>query len=404
MSRTVLITDAGRGSSIGMIRALGRRGWKVVAGDTKPRSAGFSSRYTAESFVYPSPFVEPADRTAEAILGAAARHDVDLVIPITDDAMLPLAAARDQVPAGLAVAMPEPTALEAVTDKSATMALAADLGIPAPRTVGVTSPDQGRGLVGRFGRPVVCKPARSRVMLPDGRLGKTSVSYAADEAELEAQLRSHDGRCVLVQEYYRGEGHGLGLLLHEGRPLVAFQHRRLREFPVTGGPSSLRDAVPVDPTLLDQSTRLLAAIGWTGLAMVEFKVGEDGPRLMEVNGRVWGSLPLALHSGVDFANRLADLLLDGPPDAAAGVDTEYRVGTRSRNLDLEVLWIGSTLRAKHRFPYLPAPSRREGLAAALQLVRPGHGFDVLSREDPRPALAELRQLVSHLTEKVRHAR
>ena len=41
---TVLVTDAGRGSAISIIRSLGRRGMSVVAADADPSSAGFSSR------------------------------------------------------------------------------------------------------------------------------------------------------------------------------------------------------------------------------------------------------------------------------------------------------------------------------------------------------------------------
>ena len=63
---------------------------------------------------------------------------------------------------------------------------------------------------------------------------------------------------------------------------------------MTGGASSYRESVALDARLLEDSVRLLQALRWTGLAMVEFKVGADGYHLMEINGRVWGSLPLAV--------------------------------------------------------------------------------------------------------------
>ena len=54
------------------------------------------------------------------------------------------------------------------------------------------------------------------------------------------------GRCaVLLQEYGPGEAHGVELLLVDGRPLAAFQHRRIHEVPLTGGASSLRESVPL---------------------------------------------------------------------------------------------------------------------------------------------------------------
>jgi len=46
---------------------------------------------------------------------------------------------------------------------------------------------------------------------------------------------------------------------------------------------------------------LLDYVGWHGVAMVEFNVSSRGiPYLIELNGRFWGSLRLAIDAGVDF--------------------------------------------------------------------------------------------------------
>jgi predicted ATP-grasp superfamily ATP-dependent carboligase len=198
---------------------------------------------------------------------------------------------------------------------------------------------------------------------------------------------------VLLQEYCRGEGHGVELLLHEGRPLAVFQHRRLREMPVQGGPSALRESVPVDPMLYEYSRALLSELRWTGLAMVEFKVGTNGAWLMEINGRVWGSLPLAVHAGMDFPARLVEMLLLGPDDDAEPPNSSYRVGVRAQNLELELAWIASVLTRRSRARFLPMPPRRECLAALVQLFHPSYKHDILSLHDPLPGLVELARIV-----------
>ena len=53
---------------------------------------------------------------------------------------------------------------------------------------------------------------------------------------------------------------------------------------------------------MDRSEALLASIGWEGAAMVEYRHDPATARsvLMEINGRFWGSIPLAHHCGAQF--------------------------------------------------------------------------------------------------------
>jgi hypothetical protein len=137
--------------------------------------------------------------------------------------------------------------------------------------------------------------------------------------------------------------------------------------------------------------------------MVEFKLGEEGPRLMELNGRIWGSLPLAVKSGMDFPAGLADVCFGRVPGPEDPPQTSYPVGVRSRNLGLEMVWIGSTLRRARRYPGVPTPRRRAAVAAALRLLNPADGYDVLTRDDPRPGLLELVGIAAKLRRKVGRA-
>jgi predicted ATP-grasp superfamily ATP-dependent carboligase len=129
----VLVTDAARGSAIAFIRSLGRRGVQVVAADHQPRSPGFRSRYASERLLYPDPAVAP-EAAIEELLVAAKRRRVDLIVPVTDEMLLPLSAARERFAGVCALAVPDPDALATVTDKRETLALGRRLGVPTPRT------------------------------------------------------------------------------------------------------------------------------------------------------------------------------------------------------------------------------------------------------------------------------
>lgn len=400
-TRTVLVTDADRGSALSIIRSLGRMGLRVIAAGHDPASIGFRSRYAAERLVYPVPEHAPA-RYVDAVFAGVSRFHVDLIIPVTDATILPLHDERDRFRSLCRLAIPDPDALGIVADKSRTLELAESLGVPVPRWALATEPEAASNAAEGLGWPVVLKPRFSRVYHSRRKIEAFEVVYAASAADVMKKVKRFEGRSdVLVQEYCAGVGRGIGLLMDQGRPLAAFQHRRLHEVPITGGASSLRESEALDPLLYDYSLRILGALRWTGLALVEFKVGPSGPKLMEINGRVWGSLPLAVMSGIDFPALLADLYLSGSPREPVAPRLDYRVGLRARNLTLEVTWILATLSTKRRYPFLRAPSRTDGVLGILKLFDPRCRQDVQSLEDPAPGMAEFPEIARRLWRKMR---
>src|SRR6185503_992863 len=133
----------------------------------------------------------------------------------------------------------------------------------------------------------------------------------------------------LIQEKVEGPGYGVGVFAERGRVIASFAHRRLREYPVTGGPSSACVSV-VDDRLTGYAAAVIRELGWSGVAMVEFKKDDDY-RLMEVNPRFWGSLPLATRAGVNFP----DLLCRHAMGEAVAGPFPYEAGVKLRFLPLD---------------------------------------------------------------------
>lgn len=330
------------------------------------------------------------DAVVDAIHAAVAANGIDLVVPVTDEVGLPLAAARTRFDGLTTLALPDPAALEATHDKPKTIALAKRLGIPIPPTRSVRGLDEAVTVAADLGYPLVVKPAASRTVLADGTIASHAVAYAATADELRRLPALAGSDEVLLQRWLVGEGIGVDLLMHAGRPVAALQHRRLREVPPTGGASSLRESVEIDPVLYEHAVRLLCELSWTGLAMVEFRRGLDGVGyLMEVNGRVWGSLPLAVRAGMDFPALLADVLFDGAGAAGRPVTTRYRRGVRARNLRLDVAWIKAVATGRHRGRSPACPPRRAALGALASLADPRIADDLLTWSDPGPGLAQV---------------
>lgn len=397
-----LVTDCRRASALAVVRSLGRMGYEVVAADPGPDVPAWGSRYATARLRYPDPTADP-DAAADAILDAARRLRIDLLVPVTDEVALPLVARRELWPADTTLALPAPDAAEVAWDKARTLELARRLGVPAPRTVVATTPDEARVAADELGWPVVLKPARSRCYRPGHPIVSLRVGYANDPAEIDRPLGRHDWSVpMLVQPWYPGWGEGVELLLRDGHAAAMFQHRRLREVPVTGGASAYRESVALDPDLVRYACDLLRELAWSGLAMVEFKIGRDGPQLMEINGRVWGSLPLAAAAGVDFPAGLAWAHARAGGDPPPVTDGTYRVGRRAHNLELEAVWIGSVALGRNRLPYLRAIPRHAALGAALSLLRPGDAYDTFAWDDRRPLAIEVRRVVRQVRGVVRH--
>lgn len=400
---TVLVTDASRGSAITIIRSLSKMGWTVVAADATRRSLGFRSRHAHHRFVYPSPSAEP-EAYVTALCEAVSRYAVDLLIPIADETILPLARARIRFAGQCRLAIAGDKALQAVTDKQVTLDLCEELGIPVPETYVAYSVEEAQEVAHLLPWPIVVKAQRSRRLVSGAGVQNTGpVGYANSVKQLidQAERLIQHGP-VLLQGYQPGTGQGVEMLAYEGRPLAIFQHRRLAEVPITGGASAWRESVPLNPTLVEYSRRLVEALNWTGLIMVEFKVNETDAVLMEVNGRVWGSLPLAVHSGMDFPARLAELYLNGspPPEPPA---TDYRRGVRASNLELMAVWFAQVLRKRRRYPFIPQPGRRDALRALLGMFGRRQKFDVQSWSDPLPGLFQIGHTLTHLSRKARAA-
>lgn len=115
----------------------------------------------------------------------------------------------------------------------------------------------------------------------------------------------------LAQEYVPGRnGYGYFGFFSEGRELGFYMHERLMQWPIEGGPSVLARSF-YHHELREYGRCVLAALNWTGVAMVEFKrSSRDGKfYLMEINPKYWGSLDLAIHAGCNFPVWTRDFLL-----------------------------------------------------------------------------------------------
>lgn len=307
---TVVIADGKYRASIAAARMLGRGGYRVVAvqdrGELTLEPPVFSSRFVSQGRWLNGPdcpgqlyqLLSEYDRPVLFCAGAATLNAV--------------AKERERFAQVCDFLIAPPEILDALNDKEAVHRRCRELDIPVPA--------QFDGEPDRF--PVVVKPRCGEKF---GLKAKDRYAVARNPREYaacRAAMERYDPRPI-VQEKVEGPGAGASLLLdRDSRLISALCHRRIREYPASGGPSTCCESF-YDEAMIRRAYELLASFGFVGMAMVEFK----GPCVLEVNPRVWGSFPMTERADSPFACRYAR--------AAAGerldyVPQDYRTGVRMR--------------------------------------------------------------------------
>jgi hypothetical protein len=247
------------------------------------------------------------------------------------------------------------------------------------------------------GFPCVIKARFSNFMVGGEFVADPGAAYATTAADVEAAAleRKQGGYWPIVQGFVEGKGAGVFALCDRGRAVAWFAHERLRDVRPTGSGSSLRRSVTLSERLRAPAERLLEALRWHGPAMVEFRDdGAHAPVLMEVNGRFWGSLQLAIAAGVDFPLMWMRVLEGGAPEVGAPevgapeVIAPYRVGVTVRWLWGDVKRLLHILRGRPAGYPGPFPTLWQGLAELFGPQPRGTRLEVWDRADPWPALGE----------------
>ncbi|MDR4472684.1 MAG: ATP-grasp domain-containing protein [Nitrospira sp.] len=354
----VLVTDGNERAALAVTRALGREAIEVIVGAETQRSLASASRYCRESVSYPSPYQDPQG-FVNALLDVVRKQRVDALFPVSDIAMHVIGPEKTRFAGYTHIPTPDAETFSEISDKYRLMQQAVAQGVAIPETLFVPDGQLDSVIEKVCEFPVVVKPGCS--LVKEGQQWKkTSVCYAESR---DALMRLYNERPYLrqpslIQRRVVGEGQGLFVLMNQGLPLGMFAHRRLRERPPSGGVSVLRESIALPKAMVDATLTLLQRVNWHGVAMVEFKVdaARHRPLLMEINGRFWGSLQLAIDAGVNFPLRLLNMAMGKAEVLPAD---GYRIGVKSRWLLGDLDQLVMRMRKSDRVLNLPQVHRRD---------------------------------------------
>jgi predicted ATP-grasp superfamily ATP-dependent carboligase len=325
---------------------------------------------------------------------------IDVLFPMTEASILLLTENKALLPQDMILGCPSLEKIRMIFDKFAVFRLAQKNGIAIPKTLFVVNREDyltKNNEIQQF--PVVVKPSLSKIPTKNGFLS-TSVKYIHDKKALDKLYETEVALNFpsMIQEKVVGPGTGLFTLFEDGRHLALFSHQRIREKPPSGGVSIVCESVTLDEEMVEAARKLLAAAEWQGIAMVEFKrdIRDGRAKLMEINGRFWGSLQLAIASGVDFPVLFLHQLTQSAQKR--GLEDNYRIGLRMK-------WFLGTLdhlliRLRHKESTLNLPpgsgSKANAICEFLKLREKNTVFDVIDKEDIGPFWCELQSYLSAL--------
>jgi predicted ATP-grasp superfamily ATP-dependent carboligase len=308
---SAIVLDGHLKSALATVRSLGAKGIHVACGAERSTALALHSRFAVETFVYPSPkkdadgFLVAVEEQAKAAFEKTGERPV--LFAFSDATFLLLARSYEKMRAYAVMPMPSLSTTEIASDKRATYDLAQALSIPTIQTY-------TKEAFGTITYPAVVKNRHS-IVWKHGTAVSGSAVFVQSKEELQTaveHITRATGEEPLVMEFITGEEYGVEMVCKDGEVVSEFAHKRIRSLSPRGGAAVVKETAQdtEEVRMMKQYAHaLVSKLQWTGPVMVEFKIDSRNGSvvLMEINGRFWGSLPLAIKAGVDFPMHVHDV-------------------------------------------------------------------------------------------------
>jgi predicted ATP-grasp superfamily ATP-dependent carboligase len=378
--RALVVGDRRARGALAACRALAAAGWAVGVGSPGGLGLAARSRFVSVRHSVPPPEDDP-DAFLHAVALAVSNGGYDVVFGAGDAEVLAMSAMRSSIEA--VVPYPQHDVLMRAFDKLSLVDIARRAGIAVPKTTLAT----GDALAAVNGSVVV----KARLhwdpsVAPRVARREALVATGSDDARRRAEEITQHGGQAILQEVVPGSLVAFTTIVDAQRRLVTtVQQRSDHTWPPKAGVSVRAVTVAPDPDLTEGVVRLLADLGWFGLAQLQFVQPSGGtPHLIDLNGRFYGSIALALGAGCNLPAAWAAMAIGG-----IAADTQpAAVGIRYQ-------WLEGDLRRALR-------ERRGGLGRDVAsclwyALRSKHS--IWSTRDPLPAMTYSASLIGRAIEK-----
>lgn len=270
-------------------------GFNVYAFTRKKKALPLNKCKSIKILEIPAP-EESADSAEMELINIIKSINADFLMPLDDASLWLCNKIRGKVKSKFVG--PKESAVNLALDKQLQVEAAKKAGFNIPTTKIIEKVDK---LLSIDYFPVIVKPALA-VRLSDGRLQKGNIIIGKNKHDLANFAKSwHENEPLLVQPFIPGTGEGIFGYYNINKGGGWSMHKRLRMMNPLGSGSSACYSIPVDENIKKITNRFLQRAAWKGIFMIELLKAEDGTTwFMEINGRTWGSMALAIRQGLDY--------------------------------------------------------------------------------------------------------
>lgn len=319
MMTKILIIDGHDRRALAAVRSIGEKKEKfhITIGSSRKLNASRFSKYCNEFICYPNPN-EDEEGFVDFLIEYIKANQIQVLLPMGDQVAEIASKNKEKFKNVTNLLVPDYNVFMIARDKRITLEYAKKNNIPFPKTYKI---EDIKNEIEEISYPVIIKPRISSASM--GIVIANNKEHAVECYEnVNAEYEE-----PIIQEIIPdvGEHYQANLLFNKNSEIKASSiKKKIRQFPVTGGPSTFFKTVD-NKEIEEMSIRFLKNINWVGPAEVEFMIDpRDGtPKLMEINPRLSATIRLSCFVGVDFPYLIIQNALEKETEPIKNKKYEY---------------------------------------------------------------------------------
>jgi len=299
----VLIIDGHDRRALASVRSLGSSSeYNIFIGSNKRLNSSRYSKYCERFFLYRNPD-DNIKGFIQDVNDILISQKVHVLIPMDDRMASYVAENKYSFSQDTKILIPDWEIFKIARDKSLTLETADKIGIPIPRSFQIEEALKLK----EASFPLIIKPTVS-----SASIGMSVVKSQSDLKNVYNDINKRFPNPLIQEMIPQGGHYQANVIFDKSSNLVCCSVKnKIREFPLSGGPSTFFRTVDY-PIIEQYAEKLLKAINWIGPAEVEFMVNPktNEPILMEINPRMSATIILSIKAGMNFPEYIVNCALD----------------------------------------------------------------------------------------------